>query len=109
RIKEGFQRAKETIREEFAKTREAVHDMSIMGRVYGRLHWDKALNTSDLNLKVESGTVTLRGEGPCLEAQGKAVTLAKDTVGVGKVVDELTVRPQSPSESKPGHTTTPSS
>ena len=60
-IKQGLQNAREVVREEFARTREMVHDMGIMSRVYGRLHWDKALTTSVLDLKVDAGVVTLRG------------------------------------------------
>src|SRR5262245_19484239 len=60
-IKEGLQNAREVVRDEFAKTRQAVHDMGVMSRVYGRLHWDKTLMTSELNLKVTAGIVTLRG------------------------------------------------
>ncbi len=97
-IKKTFQNAREVVREEFAKSRAAVHDMGIMSRVYGRLHWDKALTTSDLDLKVDAGIVTLRGAVSCPEARAKAVTLTEDTVGVVKVIDELTVAPASQAE-----------
>jgi osmotically-inducible protein OsmY len=90
-IKEGLQNARDAMREEFVKARQAVHDMGVMSRVYGRLHWDKALNTSELDVKVQGGVVALRGTVPGHEARNKAVTLAGDTVGVTKVIDELTV------------------
>jgi hyperosmotically inducible periplasmic protein len=106
-IKEGLENAKEAVRGEFTKIRAAVHDMGIMSRVYGRLHWDKALTTGDLDLKVEAGTVTLRGVVPSPEARTKAVTLARDTVGVTRVIDELTVLPESQKEPvHPPRTTT---
>src|SRR5438552_1173354 len=45
-IKRGLQEAGEAIREQFAKVRDSVHNMGVMTRVYGRLHWDKALTSS---------------------------------------------------------------
>jgi osmotically-inducible protein OsmY len=62
-----------------------------MGRVYSRLHWDKALHSSSLTVRMEGTAVVLRGTVPDAAAKAKAVTLAADTVGVNKVVDELTL------------------
>jgi len=90
-IKRGLQTAGEKVREGFAKTQEAVHNMGIESRVYGRLHWDKALTASSLELDVKAGVVTLRGAVPDSAAKVKAVTLAADTVGVTQVIDQLTV------------------
>jgi hypothetical protein len=92
-IKKGLDKTREAVREEFAKTREAVHDMSVESRVYGRLHWDKGLNSAVLDLKIENGILTLRGSVSSSEAKTKAVTLARDTVGVTKVTDQLVVVP----------------
>jgi len=100
KIKRGLNRAEEAVRESFHKTRESVHSMGVAARVYGRLHWDKALESSTLNVKVEQGVATLTGSVPTAEARTKAVNLTADTVGVNKVVDELTV-PASPAEEKP--------
>ncbi len=91
KIKRGLNKAEEAVRESFHKTRESVHSMGVAARVYGRLHWDKALQSSTLNVKVEEGVATLTGSGLTAEARTKAVNLAADTVGVNKVVDELTV------------------
>jgi osmotically-inducible protein OsmY len=86
-----LEKAEDAVREGFHKTRESVHSMGVAARVYGRLHWDKSLHSSTLNIKVEEGVVTLTGSVPTAEAKTKAVNLAADTVGVTKVVDELTV------------------
>ena len=91
KIKKGIEKAEDVVREGFHKTRDSVHGMGVMSRVYGRLHWDKALHSSALFLKVEDGVVTLRGSVPNKTAKSKAVTLAAETVGVTKVIDELTV------------------
>jgi osmotically-inducible protein OsmY len=92
-IKEGIEKAGESVREGFTRTRESVQAMGIMSRVYGRLHWDKALNASSIVLKGEGGVITLRGVVPDESSRTKAVTLAAETVGVTRVVDQLTVLP----------------
>jgi len=91
KIKRGLDKAEGAVREGFHKTRDSVHSMGVAARVYGRLHWDKALTSSDLHVKVEGGVATLSGSVPTAEAKTKAVTLAAETVGVTKVVDELTI------------------
>ncbi|MGP0066715.1 MAG: BON domain-containing protein [Isosphaeraceae bacterium] len=91
RIKKSIEKAEDAVREGFHKTRDSVHSMGVMSRVYGRLHWDKALHAATLVVKVEDGVVTLRGAVPTRAAKSKAVTLAAETVGVTKVIDELSV------------------
>ena len=91
RIRKGIEKAEDAVREGVHKTRDSVHSMGVMSRVYGRLHWDKALHSSTLTVKVEDGVVTLQGAVPTQAAKRKAVTLAAETVGVAKVIDELTV------------------
>lgn len=91
KIKKGIDKAEDAVREGFHKTRDSVHSMSVAARVYGRLHWDKALHSSNLNVKVEEGVATLTGSVPTAEAKTKAVTLTAETVGIRRVVDELTI------------------
>jgi hyperosmotically inducible periplasmic protein len=91
KLKRGIDKAEDAVREGFHKTRDSVHSMGVTARVYGRLHWDKSLHTSTLNIKVEDGVATISGSVPTAEAKTKAVTLAAETVGVTKVVDELTI------------------
>jgi hyperosmotically inducible protein len=92
-VERGLQRAGESIREAFARTREAVHAMGVEARVYGRLHWDKALADCNIELDVRDGVATLRGTVPDAAAKTKAVELTRDTVGVTRVVDQLTISP----------------
>jgi len=100
KIKRGIEKAEDAVREGFHKTRDSVQGMGVVARVYGRLHWDKALHSSALTVRVEEGAVVLRGAVPNAAAKAKAVVLAADTVGVNKVVDELTV-PASAAEKLP--------
>jgi len=86
-VKRGVQGA-------FARTRANVHDQEIISRVYSRLHWDKALVGSTLELEVrDAGTAVLRGAVADEAATARAVDLARETVGVTLVVDEMTVLP----------------
>jgi hypothetical protein len=105
-IREGFERgfgtARDAVREQFARTRDKVNDMNVEARVYGRLHWDKLLTTSVLELTVEArGIVTLRGSVPSARAKKRAVELAADTVGVARVIDQLAVQGGTPEAESP--------
>jgi hyperosmotically inducible periplasmic protein len=96
-LKKGVQEVSEVVRDRFAKARASVQNMGIEARLYGRLHWDKALNTASIELEVRNtGVVTIRGVVPDAAARTKAVTLARDTVGVTQVVDELAVLSPAP-------------
>ena len=102
KLKKGLDKAEDAVRESFHKTRDAVHSMGVAARVYGRLHWDKALHSSEtLHVKVEDGVATLTGSVPTAEAKTKAVTLAAETVGVKKVIDELTIPASAADEATP--------
>jgi hyperosmotically inducible periplasmic protein len=90
-VREGINKTGGTVREGFTKTRESVQGMGVLSRVYGRLHWDRSLNSSTLFVKAEAGVVTLRGSVADEAARDKAVDLAKDTVGVTHVIDQLVV------------------
>jgi osmotically-inducible protein OsmY len=106
-IKKGIRDARDAIRDQFARAREAVHNMNIESRVYGRLHWDKALTTSTLDLDVKGGVVTLRGTVPDAKAKLKAVELAVDTEGVDKVIDQLAIQPLVKTEIPPARSPAP--
>ncbi len=86
-IRRGVERA-------FARTRASVHEQELITRVYSRIHWDKLLVGSALELEVrDDAVVFLRGTVPDTDAKKRAVVLARDTVGVNQVVDELAVAP----------------
>jgi osmotically-inducible protein OsmY len=104
-LKKGAREAGDSIQQEFAHAKTAVHNMSVSSRVYGRLHWDKELQGAKLNVDVkEDGNAFLTGTVPTAAAKVKAVALARDTVGVVRVNDQLTVGPAS--EGTPAGTTT---
>jgi osmotically-inducible protein OsmY len=89
-LRRGAAEITEAIRKRFEVVKNDVNRMETHSRVYSRLHWDKALNGSRLEvLMLRDGTVLLRGQVPDTAAKSQAVALARDTVGVSAVVDEL--------------------
>lgn len=76
----------------FSKTRSRVSTMDVLDRVYSRLHWEKGLAASSLEVEVQpGGVVLLRGVAPDARAKTKAVELTRNTTGVIQVVDEVSV------------------
>ncbi|HEX8204033.1 MAG TPA: BON domain-containing protein [Isosphaeraceae bacterium] len=93
-IRQGVGEAADSLKAGFARSRTAVHNMGLETRIYGRLHWDKALVDAPIELDAQQGgLVILRGSVPSAEARSKAVALAQETVGVLRVEDQLTVGP----------------
>ena len=89
-------RAGDSIRGEFERAKASVNALNVEARVYGRLHWDKSLEGATLDISMaKDGTVTLTGVVADLAAKARAVQLAGDTVGVTRVVNQLTT-PSSP-------------
>jgi hyperosmotically inducible protein len=79
-----------------AKSKAAVYEQELLARVYNRIHWDKYLIKATLELQVQAdGTATLRGTVTEQAIKDRAIVLARDTVGINRVVDELTVVPPS--------------
>jgi osmotically-inducible protein OsmY len=91
-IVRGAQDLGDSVRRKFDVVRAEVGRMGILPRVYARLHWDKALNTARIEVQsFRDGVVVLRGVVPDSAAKAQAVALARDTVDVTGVVDELEV------------------
>jgi osmotically-inducible protein OsmY len=93
-IKAGLNRAGNAAKEQFARAKSSVQAMGMESRVYGRIHWDKALNDAVIDLTATGdGVVTLDGTVADARAKRRAVELTQDTVGVTRVIDRLAVRP----------------
>lgn len=91
-FKKGVSTAGEAIRDQWEKARTSVHNMGVSARVYGRMHWDKSLYNAKVDVEVrKDGVAVLTGSVSDPMARAKAVELTRDTVGVTKVVDQLTV------------------
>lgn len=69
-----------------------TYENPLAARVYSRLQWEKLLVGSTLELEVRGdGTAILRGQVASKEAKERAFLLARDTVGINRVIDELVV------------------
>ncbi len=91
-VKRGFQSAGQAVQGTFVKARTSVHSMEVVSRIYSRLHWDKALTTTTLELEVRDGGIAIvTGVVPDASAKAKALSLTAETVGVAQVVDQITV------------------
>jgi hyperosmotically inducible protein len=92
-IKKGAATGADVVKEKYKKAKDSVVALEIEGRVYARLHWDKALIGSKVELKApKSGIIELHGTVSSAKAKAKAIELAQDTVGVNDVVDSLIVQ-----------------
>ncbi len=104
-IKKGANTAEEKLKEGYEKVKGTVVGLSIEGRVYARLHWEKALVGSHIELHApRAGAIELTGTVADAKARAKAVELTTDTVGVTEVIDHLnvqtTVSPAAPATAK---------
>lgn len=91
-VDRGLNKLGDKLRTGWADIRQSVDQMGVQGRVYGRLHWDKAIADAAIDVSVQNdNNVTLSGSVPDEAAHTTAVKLAQDTVGVGRVEDHLTV------------------
>lgn len=92
-LKKGAHEASEAVRQQYEKARTSIHNMGVASRVYGRLHWDKALTDAKVDVDVRrDGVATLTGTVSDPVARAKAIELTRDTVGVSSVVDRLTIQ-----------------
>jgi len=95
-IKRGARTTSETVQEQYQHARNTIHDMGVQSRVYSRLHWEKGLADSKVDIEFHEGTAMLRGTVKSLAAKAKAVDLARDTIGVDRVEDHLIIEVATP-------------
>ena len=95
RLDQGLEQLSQEVQEAWADVRKSVDKLSVQGRVYGRLRWDKSLAEEPIEVDVEGkDIVILAGRVPDEPTRQKAIQLAKDTVGVREVLDRLLVEPR---------------
>ncbi|HEX3657771.1 MAG TPA: BON domain-containing protein [Pirellulales bacterium] len=94
RVEQGAASAEAAVQQGFASARAKIDEMGTEGRVYGRLRWDKALAGSTLSVQASGQVVTLTGTVPDQAARTKANVLARDTIGVSQVIDQLSLASQ---------------
>jgi osmotically-inducible protein OsmY len=74
--------------------RGGIGEFAVDAKVAARLHWDKELEGTSIQVgALGGGVVKLSGTVSSMEARQHAVHLARTTTGVSNVVDELTSPP----------------
>jgi hypothetical protein len=90
-IKRGAQDVGDGVRRQFNVVRADVQRMETHNRVYSRLHWDRSLHGSKIEVyMLRDGTALLMGTVPDQTAREHAVAIVSNTVGITSVIDELT-------------------
>jgi osmotically-inducible protein OsmY len=77
-----------------SKTGESITDAWVTTKVKYHFVGEDLLKDSDINVDTNNHVVTLKGTVRTAAARARAVLLAKDTEGVNKVVDQLTIGPK---------------
>lgn len=91
-IDRGLNRLQGEVQEGWEALKQTVDRLGVEGRVYSRLRWDKEVATSTIDVDAsDAGVVTLKGQVRSSDAKKKAEELARDTVGVTRVIDQLSV------------------
>ena len=104
----GAQDVTDSVRKRFEVVRTDVSRMGVHPRVYSRIHWDKTLQGSRIEVHMlRDGVVLLRGTVPDVAAKAHAVELARDTYDVTGVVDELETIVPGPTPTTTTTTTVP--
>jgi len=68
-----------------------LDDAEISSKIKAKMVLDDYVKARSINVETKNGTVTLRGVVRSVDEHDRALTLARDTVGVTQVVDELRV------------------
>ncbi len=93
----------DSMRRGFETMKTEVNRMNSPARVYSRLHWDRSLNSARIEVHpVKGGGVLLRGTVADEAAREHAVALARDTMDVSEVIDELNVLSTTPTTTTTG-------
>ncbi|HEX4071881.1 MAG TPA: BON domain-containing protein [Planctomycetaceae bacterium] len=94
KLNRELHRAEDKLRETWKDVQKATHRMTVQGRVYARLYWDKALVDAPFQIEAkDGGVIVLKGSVPSAEARRRAVELAQTTIGVHETINELGVAP----------------
>jgi hyperosmotically inducible protein len=71
---------------------ETFSDGALTTKIKSKMALDDLVNARDINVDTKDHVVTLTGEVASARERERAVTLAKETLGVKKVEDKLTQR-----------------
>lgn len=83
--------AKKT-RDVVAGAPEKIDETWITSKIAGKINADDALEHVDVDVKVDKNVVTITGDVPSVALRDRVLRIARETEGVRRVVDRMTVR-----------------
>jgi len=89
---ESLEKAGDAVETKAGQMGEAIADTAIVAAINIKLAQDDGLDTSNIEVLVDKGQVTLKGTAPNKEAAERAESLAKNTDGVVSVNSDLTIK-----------------
>jgi hyperosmotically inducible protein len=88
----GVEKAGEATKDAAVKTKDVVADATITSEVKTKLLADSKVGGLKIDVDTKDNVVTLTGNVSSVEEKNEALRLAKNTTGVKRVVDKLTVK-----------------
>ncbi len=74
------------------KTPEKIDETWITTKIAGKINADDALEHVDVDVKVKQNVVTITGDVPSTALRDRVLRIARETVGVERVIDQMTVK-----------------
>jgi hyperosmotically inducible periplasmic protein len=84
-------RTAEAARATAQDAKEALEDGALTAKIKAKMALDDTVKALDINVDTRDGAVTLRGTVRSSAERDRALQLARETVGVRRVVDQLTI------------------
>lgn len=76
-----------------SSTPEKIDETWITSKIAGKINADDALEHVDVDVKVNKNVVTITGDVPSTALRDRVLRIARETEGVTRVIDGMTVRP----------------
>ena len=76
-----------------AGTPEKIDETWITAKIAGKINADDALEHVDVDVKVDENVVSISGDVPSTALRDRVLRIARETEGVVRVVDKMTVKP----------------
>jgi hyperosmotically inducible protein len=74
------------------KVKDAAHDASITGKIKAKMALDDSIRSRSIDVSTDGSTVTVEGTVGSAAERERALTLARETAGVTRVIDRLKVQ-----------------
>jgi hyperosmotically inducible protein len=74
------------------KVKDAAHDASITGKIKAKMALDDSIRSRSIDVSTDGSTVTIEGTVGSAAEHERALTLARETAGVTRVIDRLKVQ-----------------